>query len=82
MNNKGWPKCLIDSVILWVVAIPGGEILGEFIGGNFEIKKVVSNAFFYSIDGNFDVIGMTAFLFFVLFWAAVLHAGRKELFDK
>jgi hypothetical protein len=79
MSKHGWPRCLFESLIFWIVIAPALSFLTHLLSNNFETENWT---YIWATGGGFDFGSVLGISMNTLFLAAMLRHGRKELFDK
>jgi hypothetical protein len=81
MNKAGWPRCILESAILWIVILPLLQMGKQAIDSGVGLEKL-RYEFPLQNGSDFDFLGLVFLMIYIVFVAGMLRHGRKGLLEK
>lgn len=81
MSKSGWPRCILESAILWIVILPLLQMGKQIIDSDFGLQKL-RYEFPLQTGSEFDFVSLVFLMIYIVFVAGMLRHGRKGLLEK
>ena len=77
MSKFGWPRCILEAAVLWLVLFPTMSLANQWVKVQIGQAATIDNPW----DGLNDSIAAAYILSFILMTAGVIRAVRKNILD-
>ena len=82
MSKYGWPRCILESFIFWTVILPIIGIFLQLLTNKFNSFEVNYQLMGFHNSAGSPLLNILLLTIYILFFAGIIRASRKNLFDE